>query len=220
MEDFLRMFFRAEFIVLPMIVGIVAFVGMYLYLRRERNHLLVGLGIRASNWIMVGGSQSNRYYDIDKACSSLEGTDTVNNWYMDNLRELNDKFGVDSLAFIERDDGPVGAVTKKDKISSELRIPSFIVRPRRRIKASVLKGTSASLIRDKTVVVVSDVTTTGRSIERVVRILEGFGARVVAVVTVVNREPKEIAARFRGKNIEFRYAEDRLNSYIPSDGNR
>lgn len=220
MDQLLRTFISAEFIVPPIIVGVISFIAMYFYLRKERNDLLIGPGIRASKWIMVGGSQSNRYYDIDKACGTLEGMDSVDKWYIDNIREINDKVGVDSLAFIEREDGPVGAVTKKDKISSDLRIPSFIVRPRRRIRASILKGTSASSIHGKKVVIVSDVTTTGRSIEKVVNVLEGLGARIVAAVTVVNRDVKATQERFKGRNIELRYAEDKLDRYSPNHTDR
>lgn len=173
-------------------------------LKKERTQSLVVPGLRQSVWITVGGKETNRYYDLDKASASLDDMEKIAKWYIDNIKELKDKTGVDYLAFIERDAGPVGAITKKDLLSHITGIPSFVVRPKRRIMASVMKG--ADSVADTKVVIVSDVATTGTSIIKVVDILESHKAKVIGAITVLNRGGREVEEALKKKCVEFRFA--------------
>jgi orotate phosphoribosyltransferase len=218
MYEFLKMAFPLEFFLIPSIVGVVAFGLLYSFLKKKRDALIfdaVSTGVGTSTWVTVAGTQSPIYYDIDIASSSLEAQDWIDKWYVDNVEEIHNKKGVDYVAFIEREDGPVGAITKKDKVSSELRIPAFIVRPRRRIRASRLKGATGDSIRGKKIVIVTDVITTGQSVKHVFPILREYGAVIVGLVTMINRGGEETKEFFKEESIEFRYAEDKLDRFLP-----
>jgi orotate phosphoribosyltransferase len=213
----LKIFFAPEVVIPPLVIGLIIAPFLYRYLQRRRSQILVAPGIGRSSWFTVSGSSSTIYYDIDKASSDLESLECINKWYIDNVQEIRNKVQVDYLAFMEREDGPVGAITKKDKISSELCIPSFIVRPRRRIRASRLKGVRAEELCGRKVVIISDVATTGRSVRRIVDILKEYDAQTVGVVTIVYRhdqgDQEDLKTSFKKNSIEFRYADDNLVRY-------
>jgi len=219
MGQFWETLITPDAIIIPIMVGVVAFWAMYCFLKQKRDRLIdqivVAPGVDTCTFITVGGHQSHVFYDIDKLSGSLEYLEGIDKWYIDNVNEIRQKRGADYLAFIERQDGPVGAIVTKDKLSSALRIPSLIVRPKRRITASVLKGTSGDSTRGKKIIIVTDVTTTGQAVDRVLEILEGFGAAVVGVVTIVNRGGEKTKNHFKEKSIEFRYAEDNLDRFLP-----
>lgn len=203
-------------LLLPVALGVPIYFLSVAHFKKERGKLLVSPGISASKWRMVGGKETNVFYDLDKACSDPQRMKDLDNWFVDNVKELNSQLGVDSIAFIEREDGPIGAITKKDLVSSLTGIPSFLVRPRRRALASVIKGTK-SVARQK-VIIVTDVTSTGHSVSKVIDLLEQRQAKVVGVVAVVNRGGKQTAELFQKKSISFRFAEDNLASYKPTCG--
>jgi orotate phosphoribosyltransferase len=213
----LTMFFAPSVVTIPLVVGIIMGFVVYNRLKRHRGQVLVAAGIGRSSWFMVSGSNSDIYYDIDKASSNRESLEGINKWYVDNIREIKNNVQVDYLAFMEREDGPVGAITKKDQISSELNIHSFVVRPRKRIRVSRLKGISVEELCGKKVVIVSDVATTGHSIQKIIDILKEYSAQTVGVVTIVYRHDQEdhgdLATYFKKNSINFRYAEDNLVGY-------
>ena len=211
--------FLDPLIILPsVLIGIILSFITFYFLKRTRTEFLVKDGLRMSKWFLVGGEESDYYYDIDKSSKTLEGMEKISKWYIDNINEINKKDGIDGLAFIERDDGPVGAITKKDLISLRTNIPSFVVRPKRRIWASVVKGTDSSL-KGKKVAIISDVATTGKSINNVVEILENYQAKVVAAITILNRGGVETKKLLKNKSIEFRYGTEKkdLDKYWPKN---
>jgi orotate phosphoribosyltransferase len=213
--NILRIFADPSIIVPSVLIGCaLVFLTLFL-LRKQRTEFLVKDGLRMSKWFLVGGEESNFYYDIDHRSRTLDGIEKVSKWYIDNIEEIKKKEGIDCLAFIERDDGPVGALTKKDLISVRTNIPSFVVRPRRRILASAIKGVEGTL-KGKRVAIISDVATTGQSITRVVEILQKWGAKVVGVITILNRGGADTERVFKNMGISFRFGApaDSVEAYV------
>lgn len=202
----LKIFLHPILWVPSVLIGILIFYIAVHVLKKQRTASLLIPGIGQSSWITVGGKESTFYYDIDKSSSTLEGMQKTSAWYVDNIKEIQKRKIVDRLAFIEREDGPVGAITKKDLISFMTHIPSFIVRPKRRILASAIKGSES--ISGKKIVVISDVATTGHSIMRVVDIIKSHNAEVVGAVTILSRGGKDLKDLFRDVDIEFIFADD------------
>jgi orotate phosphoribosyltransferase len=219
-EALIKVIFPLEVVVTSITITLIVAILLYYSLRVRRSKILVAPGIGRSSWIMVSGTKSGVYYDIDKASSKLENMESISQWYIENVKEIMKKTDVDFLAFIEREDGPVGAITKKDKISQELSIQSFIVRPRRRIHASRLKGVSSKELKGKKIVIISDVASTGRSIKKVVEILTEYQASIAAIVVVVYRRDHAIEPDLetfcRKRSIDFRYSDDNLKRYSPA----
>ena len=210
----LKIFLEPTIILPTILMMIIIFFVMVRIIKKERTESLVYPGISKSHWFTVGGTESKFYYDIDKGASSLEGIQRISNWYVDNIKELKKKKKIDGLAFIEREDGPIGAITKKDLISFMTNISSFVVRPKRRIKASAIKG--AENIQGKDIVVISDVATTGYSVEKVIDIIQTCNARVVAAITILNRGGSKTEDLFKEKKIDFIYAADNddIKNYV------
>ena len=200
----LRILINPYIIAPPIVVAFGLYFVFLHYLKSERARVLVVPGRTASKYTTVAGEYTERYYDIDKACTRLGNTQRIVNWYVDNIKEIHKKTKIDSLAFIERDAGPVGAITKKDVISLMTDIPSFAVRPRKRIHSIVIKG--AEKLTGQKVAVISDVATTGASINKVVDILRNRKAEVVAAITVLNRGGDALTQDFKKRSIEFRFA--------------
>lgn len=190
---------------LPAVIfAIIVFFISIEFLRRERTRMIVSPGLGRSSWITVGGDEKDFYYDVDKGTSTLEGMHEVSKWYVDNIKELQENNKIDYLAFIEREDGPVGAITKKDLISFLSNLPSIIVRPKRRIFYSAIKGEKD--ISKKNVVVISDVATTGYSIKAANNLIAKRGAKVVAAITIMNRGGKDTIKTFKDAGIKFIFA--------------
>ena len=176
-------------------------------MRKERYSLLIACGVTNSFYHGVNtGKECGEYYDIDKALSNEETAVNITAWYVDNINEISRKTKIDALAFIEREDGPVGALPLMKLISSQTKIPSFIVRPRKRIHSSAIKGINK--IHGKNIAIISDVATSGFSIENVANLLTNFKSNVVAAITVVNRGGENVKDHFKNKNILFRYVDD------------
>jgi len=193
-------------VIVPILAGLFFALVAYRQFQKQRVEILIKPGLCQSRWITVGGTESDFYYDIDKASFSPKTKEKVDNWYIENLKELQGKFNIDGIAFIEREAGPVGAITKKDLITAMTGIPSIIVRPRKRIRASVVKGIEK--VEGQRIVVITDVVTTGASVNRVIDILQDRGVTIVAVIAMVNRGGSRLKRAFEQRSIEFRYADD------------
>jgi len=170
---------------------------------------LIDPGLRNSKYHLSGGEESGIFYDMDVVTSSAIKIRDISDWYVSNIKDLQSKINVDSLAFIEREDGPVGAITEKDLISYRTETDAFVVRPRKRIKVAMIKD-SDKLI-SKNVVLLNDVTTTGYSVMKAIDIIENRGAKVIATLSIVNRGGEDTREFFKHKGIDFRYAGDLTN---------
>jgi orotate phosphoribosyltransferase len=193
------------YVIIPSItIAIFLFFISFYLLKRERYNVLIKCGETNSFYHGVNtGEQCGKYYDIDKALSDKNSSEELTNWYIENIKELALARKIDALAFIEREDGPIGALPLMKLISSETGIPSFVVRPKRRIHASAIKGFKK--IKGKNIAIISDVATSGFSIEKVADILASISSNVVAAITIVNRGGKEVADHLEKRNIAFRY---------------
>lgn len=194
----LELFFNPAVIFSSILFGCTFLFFSHFYdktLGNFNNRKLVAPGLRCSDWDLTAGGHSNKYFDIDKATNSFRNIDNYIDWYISNIKEINEDSPIDLLAFIERESGPVGAITKKDFISKACSIDSFIVRPRKRIKAAAIKD--GWQIEGKNILIMTDAVTTGASFERVKSIIEDdFGGKVIGAVSVVNRGGDEMLKYF------------------------
>jgi orotate phosphoribosyltransferase len=191
MDEFFRVFgdfVGPELPLFALVVGfIVAIVGLVTTsngtLRFERQ---LEPGWHRSAWRLVSGGVSDAYFDIDQFLSSPDSRKIALQTYSDIIGKLvREMRGIDRLAFIETDAGPIGALQLKETLVAHLVIPAVVVRPRRRLVAGALKGAIPE--PGQKVVIVSDVLTSGRGLLRAKRVLEKNGIDAKDAVVLVRR---------------------------------
>lgn len=179
--------------------------------RRRDQRVVAGFrkyGLWRSTHPLIHAGNAPDYFDSDIYLGDLENLEEVVVWFkaeLDRQRQLSGR--VDRLTFIEKDSGgPVGALTLKDLLSLETKIPSAIVRlgrkgPALKIKmvhpqvASSSPGDFKTIEPDfsvngepERVVIVSDVATTGTTILNTAKQIEEAGGKVEAAFVLYDRE--------------------------------
>jgi orotate phosphoribosyltransferase len=138
----------------------------------------------------------------------LDNVQGVVEWFKEELARQRELTGrVDRLTFIEKDSGgPVGALTLKDLLSLETKVPSAVVRLGRKGPALKIKMVHPHVVSSspgdfktiepkfrvngdpERVVVVSDVATTGTTILDTAKRIEEAGGQVDAAFVLYDRE--------------------------------
>jgi orotate phosphoribosyltransferase len=206
------LFIDMAVILTPLAAGVL----YYLWIRqRETNEMLKAVrevALKSSEYEAVHAGRIPDYFDADLFLCDPKQIEGVVRWFKEELerqRELG--VTIDRLAFIEKREGPVGALTLKDLLSLETRVPTAILRPRRKGPAPRIKGLSWNrqpLIRfdrdgrSERVAIVSDVGTTGTTILEAVDMVEAAGGRVeVALVLYDRTEGAAKALEGRGMSL-------------------
>lgn len=144
-----------------------------------RERVITRAARRASQYQYTSGERASEFFDLDTMVAVPEGAGLAIGWYCDQIGRLRKELpgGIDKLVFIEKDSGPVGAITLAGAIVERTGIPSLIIRPRRRILAASFKAPFRpwALRNDDTLVVVSDVATSGRGIRSAIGHLRELG---------------------------------------------
>ena len=174
----------------------------YLWLRQRDTVAMLAsverVGLHFSQYAPVhGGSLLHDYFDADLFLCEPQNIDRSLQWLkeeLDNQREAGSS--IDRLVFIEKREGPVGALTLKDLVSRETRIPTALLRPRRRGPAPRVKGLvdgKEPLTRfDQTgkperVAIISDVGTTGTTILEAVEMVQSAGGSAEIAFVLYDR---------------------------------
>jgi orotate phosphoribosyltransferase len=147
--------------------------------------LKVGFG--ASPWFLTQGRESDRYYDLDLVLRDPKATRRVTDWYASAVEDVERRHGrVDRLVFFEKDSGPVGALVLAGALIEKTGVPGMIVRPRRKFQVASVKG-ACQITKDAVVVLISDVATTGTSMEAALDVLIERGIRPTEAIVYVKR---------------------------------
>lgn len=149
---------------------------------------LLSLGIHASQWGLTSGGEARFYVDLDDILSDPTNIESIAKRYVQTIREINQdsQYGsIDRLAFIEKDSGPIGALSLKDLLVVRSGIPAVVIRVKRRILSAAVK--SGKLVPDERVLVVSDVATSGGAILQAARVIWRFGSVVPSALVFFDR---------------------------------
>ncbi len=134
--------------------------------------------LKFGNFILSSGKKSNVYVDIKTACTHPHILKKIAMLMHEKIKGIE----FDKIACIE-----LGGVPLAVALSLEVKKPYAIFR-----KEKKDYGIGGDLIgeieRNEKVIVVEDVTTTGKSAFSVIERVKEKGGRVVAVLTVVDRE--------------------------------
>lgn len=190
------------------LIPLVGALMVYLYYRyrgyREMMVDLVEYGVYCSVHQTMNAGDTSDYFDSDLYLSEPRNIKRVLDWFKAQMRAERGACGsIDRIAFVEKEDGPVGAVTLKDLLSLSTGTPSVVIRTGRKGPALQVKFAHAGLSRveggqigkpfirngrNERIVLVSDVATTGRTILDSVDIIARAGGEVKAAFVLYDRQ--------------------------------
>lgn len=147
--------------------------------------------IQYGHFVLTSGAVSDYYVDIKKASTTPSVLKTIA-----SSMEPVAKQGYDVIAGME-----LGAVPLIVALSLQTGIPFVIVRKQKRDHGTgkQIEGIS---VKDKKVLIIEDVTTSGGSVVNTIQILRQHHALVDTVITVVDRES---GARKKIENLQLRF---------------
>nr|WP_187286196.1 orotate phosphoribosyltransferase [Methanothermus fervidus] len=144
---------------------------MLINLFKEKNVVKFG------NFTLSSGKKSNYYINVKGAITYPKILKILTNIIVKKIKDLD----------IQKIAGPaVGAIPIITAVSLKANIPFVIIRKKKK-KYGTSKLVEGDLSKNDKVVVIEDVTTTGNSLLRSIRIIEDAGAKVERAIVVVDR---------------------------------
>jgi len=188
---------------LGLAVALVALVWAFAQQVEHRKFLKAGAVRRSVHEKVHASGETSYYFDTDVFLGLPANIGKASYWLVRVVEQLQHEFGkLDRLCFIDKAEGPVGAVTLRDLASWQTNIPAITVRLRGdfitsdlRIKGMQAAGASGiNVLRaGERVLVVSDVATSGGTILDAVKIITDAGGTVSAAVALFDREEGALA---------------------------
>jgi orotate phosphoribosyltransferase len=172
-----------------------------------------------NEFVYTAGYTGYDFFDLSKLTLSPKTSGDVVGMYVDSLEKVKrEGLEFNKLAFIERTIGPM---TIASQLSSKGNLEIVVIRTKvpcscklcetkLRIKSSV----EPPLFKDDRVVIVTDVVTTGGTVLDAINIIKKAGAKVVAVIAILDRQ-----TNVKGKTGKERIEEEgaKLFSYYTRD---
>lgn len=153
------------------------------------------LALTCSEYEKTSGGRLFNYFDTDQALMcDPELLARVSKF----ITEILKKYPTEKICFVEKDSGPIGSLVLSGLISSMTKRPTSTIRTRRDVQAMSVKG--SMLASGDEVVLIQDVVTTGFQVLLATETIEKFGARVVAVISLLDRKEEKLE-NFEKKNI-------------------
>ncbi|MBN1592469.1 MAG: orotate phosphoribosyltransferase [Candidatus Coatesbacteria bacterium] len=151
--------------------------------KRERLLELVReLSLKKGHFKLSSGGTSNYYVDCKMTTLSSEGLNLVGKLFAARLREL----GVKYVGGLTLGADPIASAAAAMSWEAGYPVDAFIVR--KQVKGhGTGKQIEGPLPEGADVVVVEDVTTTGRSALEAVEAVEAHGCKVIEVITILDR---------------------------------
>jgi len=137
--------------------------------------------------ILSSGKESDYYLDLKPTMLHPEGADLISRLLYDRLLELSTLHYVGGL---EIGAVPIIGPLMMFAFMKGRQIPAFFVRKEAKVHGTkkLIEGVAEGELRGKSVVVLEDVTTEGWSAMRAVTAATDAGAKVVLVLSIVDRE--------------------------------
>lgn len=134
--------------------------------------------------VLASGQESDHYFDMKPAMLDPEGAELLAELIFDRL----DAYAADLVGGIEM--GAVPLITPISILSRKAGrgIPGFFVRKNVKDHGTKKLVEGVTDVAGKRIAIVEDVTTTGESAMKAVKALREAGAKVVVVISIVDRE--------------------------------
>jgi len=156
-------------------------------MRAELRDLLARLAVRHGHFVLASGKESDFYVDCRVVTMLPRGMQLIGALMLDALSDLPDVRGVGGLTLGA---DPIAAAVAMASAATDRPIPMFIVRkePKEHGTRRLIEGAFPEEV-GAPVVIVEDVITTGGSLMKAIRAVEGEGkAQVARVLVIVDRQ--------------------------------
>lgn len=149
--------------------------------------------------VLSSGMKSAWNYDIDRRLCTAKQVEKLSDQYVERIRGMKKRgLHFDKLAFIDKDYGPVGAISLMSLIVKETKIDPVIVRLRRRTAIGQIK--CDSIKQGDSILIINDVLTTGDGIIKAANLLRKT-ADVSHALVYLDRS-KDAPVRLKQEGIE------------------
>lgn len=149
---------------------------------------IVGKSLCNSEWTLQGGLPSSHFFDIDNySCASIGSLTSLSQYISSKVKLLSEKEGgqFNKLAFIDKQEGgPVGLISLMGSIAQSVNKEAVIVRPKKLLIRSTIKG---EISKSDSVLILSDVATTGETIFQAAEKIHAHGGRTPNAIVVIDR---------------------------------
>lgn len=172
--------------------------GAALYWTAKQSRLLESAISRSSYEQVHAGREVNDYFSADAFLGAPENVRHTAAWLKETIKGAERAAGarVDRLVFLEREDGPVGAISLKDLTTYLTGIPSVVLRPSEintpefffAGQRFLVEGKYRPILPGERVLVISDVATSGGSLVHAVQSIRNLRAQTVAALVLYDRE--------------------------------
>lgn len=146
---------------------------------------VAGKSLQNSEWTLTGGLPSKHYFDLDSFLCDNAAAVLLIDMLVKKIKLMHTRLNFNKIAFIDKgENGPVGLITFMGFIAKSVEIETIIVRPKKMLIRSFIKGT---LVNNDRVLVLSDVATSGHTIFQAAQKLWGLHAKVPYALVVFDR---------------------------------
>ena len=153
---------------------------------------------RRGHFVLASGQTSNYYLDLKPTMFHPEGADLTARMIFERIKDL----AVDYVGGLEMGAVPLVATVTAASQQGGRPIFGFFVRKAIKDHGTKRRIEAGGDMKDKRVVILEDVTTTGVSAMEAVKVVQQEGANVVLVLSVVDRQ-QGAAAAYAEQNIPF-----------------
>lgn len=143
-------------------------------------------GFFNSSYRATSSGLINDFFDADVILSDPKKLEAILPAILVDLESILSQHRNAKLAFTEKDSGPVGVISIAALLSLETNAPFLIVRPKCKILEMAIKG--GELAKGDKVILIQDVITTGNQVVMAHDVIKQFGAKIVGVVSLFDRE--------------------------------
>ena len=141
----------------------------------------------STNKVLSSGRTSSFYFDVKRTLSEPRGAELIAKLVYERLRSL--PVQVEMIGGLAMGAVPIANYVTLHSQHKGDPIPNFWVRqkPKEHGTRAVIEGHSSEELKNKSVMIVDDVTTSGDSVLKAVEATLTNGANVVSVLTIVDR---------------------------------
>jgi len=136
--------------------------------------------IKFGHFVLTSGKESNYYIDVKKLITNPKALKLI-------AKLMNDEAQKRGISFDKVAGPELGAVPIATALALETDRPLLIVRKKKKSHGTG-KQIEGEITEGDRILLVEDVTTTGGSVLRAAKVLEDEGAKVEAIMVVVDRE--------------------------------
>lgn len=146
---------------------------------------IINTSKRNSRYTLVGGLDSNVFYDIDQYYLDKSKTDNLIDKLIDAIKIVRDfGFEFNKVALLDKSDGTVGLISLFSSIQKRIELPIIIVRIGKDLIKNSIKG---KISKGDKVLILNDIATSGNTIINAAIKVNAFGANVTCALVVNDR---------------------------------